>query len=551
MPWTLYTYILRELVRLLALAAAVLVVLISFAAATKPLSDGLLGPWTLLKFILYSIPTTLTVVMPFAGAFASTLVFSRMASDNEISACATSGISYRSVLLPVFALGWLVAVALYLLSNWMVPWFFRQTALMLERDVMSLVVSQVRAGRPVALPGRRGYVLYANDAEEREPPVAEGDVVAAQRLIMLRGVAIGVFDRAEQLRDLYTAEKADVYVFREGDRTRASMRLRNVLLYDPATGTYAASRDMPVLPIDLPSPIGDDLRFFSWVQLRELSRQPQRFDRVRRRHRQLAARVAGSRLEALINDGLAGGAAAVHLLSGGGDRLEVRCPRVERVASGLELVGSADAPVRVRHVIDGAPSAEIESPLAVLEIELDETMVEPRLTLELETARVRDLRPGDRVSEKRKLVFRRLRWPEPLVGPLHDMTPGALSREAERWFPGDAAVNRAHRQLGQMIVKIRHKIFARVHERAALAVASLLVLLFGAVLSVRLAHSMPLVVYFWSFLLALTAVLITRSSENIASDPAYPPALGLAMVWSGNLLLLVAIAVVYRRLARN
>ena len=94
MPWTLYWYILRDLLKLLALATAVLVLVISAAVAIKPLSDGLLGPVALVKFILYTMPTTLQFALPFGAAFASTIVFNRMAADNEIVACSASGMSY-------------------------------------------------------------------------------------------------------------------------------------------------------------------------------------------------------------------------------------------------------------------------------------------------------------------------------------------------------------------------------------------------------------------------------------------------------------------------
>ena len=42
--------------------------------------------------------------LPVAAAFASTLTFYRMAADNEITAAAVSGVSYRSILLPVAGL---------------------------------------------------------------------------------------------------------------------------------------------------------------------------------------------------------------------------------------------------------------------------------------------------------------------------------------------------------------------------------------------------------------------------------------------------------------
>lgn len=67
MPWTLYRYILRELLKVLVLTTTVLVVVLSFGAAVGPMADGLLGPVTLVKFVLYTMPTVLGFALPFAG----------------------------------------------------------------------------------------------------------------------------------------------------------------------------------------------------------------------------------------------------------------------------------------------------------------------------------------------------------------------------------------------------------------------------------------------------------------------------------------------------
>src|SRR5688572_29498054 len=105
MPWTIYRYILRDLVKLLLLRTTVPAVVIGFAAAIKPLSDGMLGAEGLIKFVLYSIPTMIGVAIPFSAAFASTLIFCRLTADNEILACRASGMSYLTILLPVLFLG--------------------------------------------------------------------------------------------------------------------------------------------------------------------------------------------------------------------------------------------------------------------------------------------------------------------------------------------------------------------------------------------------------------------------------------------------------------
>ena len=70
MPWTLYRHILKELLKVMVPTTVVLVLVISFAAAIKPLADGLLEPRALVRFVLFLTPTMLQFALPFAAAFA-------------------------------------------------------------------------------------------------------------------------------------------------------------------------------------------------------------------------------------------------------------------------------------------------------------------------------------------------------------------------------------------------------------------------------------------------------------------------------------------------
>jgi len=562
MPWTLYRFIFRELLRLLLLSAVVLVLLISFFLAIKPLNDGLLGPWRLIKFVGYSIPTTLTVVVPFAGAFASTMVFSRMASDNEVVACATSGISYRSILLPVFVLGWVLAIGLYLLNSWVVPSFYREISLMVQQDVPSLVISQVQRGRPVQIPSREGYVLYADDADERYLSDLEaGDEStsaprpnpgAPDKVIMLRGVALGLFDDAGKMRDLFTAEKADVYMYRHRGRTFARIRLQNVMPYDPATGNYGRVKKTQTLPLHVPNPIKDDLRFYTWHQLLDLTRHPEKHDDVAQRQVRLAGRLAkeGLMQDMLERLGKAGDEGRVTLLSGASDRYVISTPTVRRTKSGLKLAADSSTPVRVRHDSGGLYTSDIEAQSASIRVAVDEQSDQILTELELTGVTVKDMRLDGRVTQKRSRQISRLRGVQARLKPLLDQLPGALRQRAQG-YPDQQDIQDAAIDLEGILRKLRCKILAQVHERLALAVASLLVLMLGAVLSMKLQGTTPLVVYFWSFLMASVAVFVTRSGVNVASDPDYSLSLGLLVIWLGNVALFVVLMGVYRGLARN
>ncbi|MEY2713763.1 MAG: hypothetical protein RIT24_106, partial [Planctomycetota bacterium] len=105
MPSILLRHIVADLVRILLLTASVLVAVIAFGAAIRPIMQNLLGAEDLLPFVTQASVPMLQFALPFSGAFAATIVYSRLAADNEVLAMSAAGLSYRRVLMPAFVLG--------------------------------------------------------------------------------------------------------------------------------------------------------------------------------------------------------------------------------------------------------------------------------------------------------------------------------------------------------------------------------------------------------------------------------------------------------------
>ena len=123
-----------ELLKVMVLTTAVLVVVIAFGATIKPLVQNALDPVDVVKYAVLAGVPMLQFALPFAAGFASTLVMHRMAGDNEILAMSVSGVSYRRILTPVFVLGLLLTVIMFLLVNFTVPHFWNLMKEMIARD---------------------------------------------------------------------------------------------------------------------------------------------------------------------------------------------------------------------------------------------------------------------------------------------------------------------------------------------------------------------------------------------------------------------------------
>jgi lipopolysaccharide export LptBFGC system permease protein LptF len=556
MPWTLYRYILGELLKLLVLTTAVLVVVMSFGAAIQPMSDGKLSPGLLVKFVVFTMPTVLGFALPFAGAFASTLVFIRLANENEILACSASGISYLRILAPVLALGLVLTGGMLYLSNTVVPNFFRLAERTAESDVITLMVSELNTRNHVEFDDQ-DLVIYADRATQFPPQPIEGSALPMTQLIQLEGVAVGETDGEERIRQDTTARAATLMVFGDGQSEDAWVRLNleNVVRYDPGTGGYSRVDSLRSRPIRIPSPLNDNPKFLSAGDLDAYQREPERHDGVREEIRQLASAMATESLRQAFN--------AVKdraVLHGAlpGDRYVVSAPTLAEEGEFLRLSAEGDRPVRIDFYADGRvsgnPARTYEASTALVRVRTNALSPEPTIEINLRDVTILGdpSDPGGVAVGNRGITFRQLTWPRFLPEDLEDRRAGELLAEAAApAYAASDAVASAGNRLRGVVAELRSEIVAQRHERAASAVSCSLLLLLGAVLSIRLKGQAALLVYFWSFILAIVTLIIINSGVNIVGGTPASLTVGMTVLWSGNLLLLLVLVFSYWRMSRT
>lgn len=553
MPWTIYRYILRELLRILLLATGVLVVVVGFAAAIKPMSDGLLSATGLVKFVFYSMPTVLGLVLPFAAAFAGTIVFVRMTADNEVLACRASGMSYFSLLLPVVAVGAVLTIGIFYSSHFVVPKFYLLAQQQIEKDLIGAIVKQVQRHQTIKF---GSLIIYADAADDSQKPIWPADEEQPERMLLLDGVAVGRLDKVdERIASEGTAERAEVFIFRfpDSNQTYVRMWLRNVVYYEESAQNLVAVERMEVPQFPLPNPFKDKLSFLGWNDLQRLSKHPENFDSVREKKDTLVKAMATEQALRSLERALEASSTTPMRLraSGVNEHFEFRAPKVERSDQKLVLTAEGGRPVRVDTFAGALPWRRYESRRATLGVGFDEGSVEPRVSIDLEDALVFDARTTLRGTDQEHLTLPRGWWPKPIYAPLAQADSGVLLEQAGTTYASAPDVVAKAGVLAREKLKLGRRIVAKVHERAATAASCVLVLALGALISMHLRGGMTLVVYFWSFLLATLSVIIAHGGENVMGDPSSPILVGKSILWSGNLLLLVAIAYTYRKLSRH
>ena len=537
MPWMLYRYFMGELLRVFLLSATVLVLVVAFGAAIKPLAaDDLGGPLRVAKYITLAIVPMLQFAIPFAAGFAATLVMHRFTADNEILAASVSGLSYRRILMPIFGFGCLLLVVMVLLTQTIIPRFWQSLQHMIARDVTRLIQSSIKKGEPV----RFGNVqIHADNLIVLENPPDTG---AQTRLVMDRVVAAKLDMDGRIVWDV-AARQAVVDVHLVDGQTYLKIALVDTVGFDAQTGQLASAPQI-MITIPVQDLLGDDPRFMTRARLLELRDHPDDFTlvidakenlaRLVRRMdvwRETSRQIAGSGFVTLT-----GG------WSGGNRRLEVDADTFRRGTFGMTR-----GPIEIREFdVDGRPVRRITAETAVLQDSAGATLANPTVDLVLGNCEVVDLRSNGVTNNRDKLPIPNL-WLEPLVGDDPSLLPySQLLERAE--LLGEQLEPEINRLIGT-VDYLNRTITSRLMRRYALSVTAMLLLLLGATLAIWMRHSSPLVVYVWAFLPAVIDIMLIASGDHRAR--AGDLVGGLVIMWSGIALLIGAQVYVYRRLARN
>ena len=314
-------YILGDLLRVIGLTTAVLVTVIAFGAAIKPLADdNLLTAAQTAKYIALAIVPMLQFALPFAGGFAATMVMHRMTADNEIQAIAVGGVSYRRILLPVAVLGVVLALVMVLLTQWVIPKFWRLMERTIAADMTRMFQASIERGMPFEL----GDVqIFADKILVDAHPE---DTDADTRLVLWR-VAAAELDRDGVIVTDVTAAQAVLDIYRRGGRTYLKLRLRDAVAFNSESGELVRAPQLePRKAIVVPSAFEDDPRFMTQGELLRLYAEPDEFGSVSEARLALAESRREIELRRLID---------AELESGGSVEL-VEVGSVERDGTGCQ-----------------------------------------------------------------------------------------------------------------------------------------------------------------------------------------------------------------------
>src|SRR4051812_41007761 len=227
---TLHTYILRELLRVFLLTAMALTTLLAFGGTFKPLTKQGMDIQQLMVIVLNLMPAMLAYAIPTAALFAAVLVYWRMSTDNELTACRAGGVSFISMVFPAFVLGLVVASVDLVFVNYVVPQFLQSTERIIRGDMGSLIVSQINRQERFAY-GK--LVVWADSANLLPPDPADPNL----SVVELHGMAGSLMENGKPSATV-VAQKATVRIHNlpAQDAADLEISLENASGFEPGNG---------------------------------------------------------------------------------------------------------------------------------------------------------------------------------------------------------------------------------------------------------------------------------------------------------------------------
>lgn len=576
LPITLWGYVLGELLRLVALTGAVLVTVVAFAAAVKPLADGKLAASDVLKFVFLAIPPMLAYALPFAAGFAATLVYHRLASDNEFQAAAAGGVSHRKMLVPAVLTGLALSGGLIFMNEQVIPNFLRAMQRVITADVPRLLAANISKGRSLTI---SGMMVYADQVRQAEPGPNSG---ATDVLQMNRLAAIWIDEQGRVSRETL-ASRAGLWVFpgdgspaeSESGRARTAssvvMRLEDVAAAE-RNQALARTRSLDVAWLS-PDAFKDDPKFLDWRTLRSLADEPERMNWVEIRRRELAFQLARRAARDEIRAALAT-SQRVAFTNTLGEAVVIRAAGLrEGTPAAFEPLrpgGPIEIELRRKGAAPGAAAGvvTVRARSATLEIDLGPDRYTRRLRFHVEFQRASGAEDPAAAgatpsgSAGGGFALTELSLEAAAVDPLLKMSSRELLAKADaaankpapsaKVPPKDAARDEelasAAADLRKGLKDVDEEILAKINERWALGLSCLLMVVTGAVMALKFARHLPLTVYLWSFFPALACVITISGGQHMIRDVGAP---GMILCWSGIVALGVFTLVVFRQVARH
>jgi len=537
MIFTLHRYVFRELLKVFIVTVVALTVMLSVGIILRPVQKYGVGPAQVFSIMGYFLPVTLTFVLPVAALFAGSLVYGRLAADNELDACRASGISLLSLLQPGLMLALIVAIANLLLSFHVMPVFVHRAEKSIKADAKQILFRNIQRRGYFRLPPDEQYLIYADRADPQHNTLAGVVVVKME---------------PTGIRRVITARTATILFQPHRRFNEVTVIARNACQMDAQSSYMLGSSSFTT---EFGSLLADDIKF---KKLREMKRirdvDPMLFDPIAKLANSLYRRLIAELLAADIRAKATRAASALYELHSGRRIIKFSAADCEVSDEGkVELSG--EVLVRQYDALSRKLLRTMRCRRALLGIEGDH--LTPTLVMDLYSPSWENA-AGETQSAWGWVRTRGLVLPDKLERIMDNFRTGttlnvarlaectSIVKNVER-----AELDRLCGQLKWKIADTLAEIEAEMHSRLAFGVGCVPMIMIGIALGIILKGGHLLTAFGASCIPAAVLMVAVLMGKNIAKNPGAPGAAGIAAMWVGFGLLVLLALTACRRVLKN
>ncbi|MGD8450757.1 MAG: LptF/LptG family permease [Phycisphaerae bacterium] len=188
---TLHGHVLRELLKTFALTLVALTALFTMGGGLyNVLKYEGIGAADLLRFIPLMVPIVVALTMPVAALFSVTMVYGRLAADNELLACRAAGINIHRLFLSAILLSVFVAGFSLFFGDLVMPDFVRRVDRYARANLRDIAFTKLQV---------MGYVRYEKSGNRylltaRRVRIPTDEALAQQNLPQDEGITYLLVD---------------------------------------------------------------------------------------------------------------------------------------------------------------------------------------------------------------------------------------------------------------------------------------------------------------------------------------------------------------------
>jgi lipopolysaccharide export LptBFGC system permease protein LptF len=534
---TLHWYLSRDLLKVSFLALVAFTLVLTVFAIVEPLRKEGLSSDQVLSLFGYTLPVMLSLTLPIAALFASTIVYGRFSQDNELMACRASGIAAISVLKPAMVLGALVTAASLVLSNFVAPKLARMGAEAARTNVRGIVYNRLRSQGYV----KEGHYIIHADTVDPDRDMLIGVVVAD-----VNGPEVNLM-AASSTRVKFQERDGEWYLGVQLDRVDFSGTRGTI-----QPGMRTAQIESLPLPTNMAR---ERVSMYDWNGLMETFKEPYRHPEVQRTLKRIQRRILFGMMACDIADTINGRDAnrPCAELCSGSDRYQVQAGKASVDDRGIvHLSRDGPVPVSVVEYQGGSAVQSFTADAGTVRGTWSPISNSAGVTLRLQgNVKVRPVGDPNQETSRDDWVVGQLEVPPEIVGRAQGIDLSTIYNRPEDLPPDRSVLGDIDYLKTKGLRKIRGEVLAEIHGRLAYGVSCFLLVAMGAALGLIFRGGQVISAFAISVVPAAIVIVMIIMGKELLGNPGVSMVAGLVAIWSGIVLLIGANVGVYAHLLRR